>query len=1482
MKKKLLSLLLAFAIMVTSVSMGFGSIGAFAAHPTGATGKGVEAINAFSLVDNDTDGVTGTTFSTTITIKSTESNYKIKVNSVTATIRYADNDTDTVGSVTVQDAVNGAICGTGGETFIVSGSIPDGKAGLIRYECNYDLLDANGNVVVDSDRNVLAGLTGYGYGYASANGEQTGARGDYYGKPGNMNDGRYFESLVTLNSCYVQMPTLTGFTYKCRGQSAWNHKDACTRGVGVVPDSGNAPSTLKFMVSGDVTGDGATMQWPAAKTIKRYTEGVWLEMSTPPTGYYHFTISFNLWNDSWDDQSNITETTTMYWLADTDKNSALSVATTALNKNLEKSYYTEASWNEYIKALEYAQIAGRAIPQPNNPFKIACQNATSASSLIATAESKLVHGPADWTGPLNAYYELLIDKVPPLEIKEELNKTEVYTYTSGATAPGDSIFVAKYQDAAKADFEKWFEEGPYAHYVAGDIYRYEQAKVDDYTAETYNRFNNLACNDAVYKYLNIAISDYETLRQKHEATNNRLYTESTWSAYENEVNEAKRLVSLALKTDSQATVNNQLVKIIENKNQLDFGPADTTELLVQIGRAAEVYEDYNNGRVLTALEGFDSLWTDFEADYATANNVKGYKMDKQATVDEAAENLRIAIDSLSGYRLLDVTKLDEVVNTYPVYSKDKYVPESYSAWNDLWIEGMDFKEKALPDYTGDDRKTYDDYDDMIRLIEAIENAYNSLEKVKADFSEINELVADIPDEDVLALYKDDVVAELKSAVGEINYGATFDEQNSVDATADKIRAALAKLDVYDNYKGANYDEVDNAIAKAGALDRSLYENFETVDNAISAVDRTKKIIEQDEVDAMAAAINTAIDNLEYILANYEEVNKAIERAKEYEANKHWYSNYYRVENAINAVDRNKNWSQQAEVDAMAKAINDAIDNLIEAGADYSGVEAAIAEYNALAPLSDFTSESLARVDDAINTIDWKILAKNQEEVNAKETEIRNAIAQMELRGADYSSLNATIANAQSLDSTQYTNYNIVTEAINNVNWDLNCRQNAEMQQQIKAIQDAVKQLELYPADYKEVKEAITAARDAYTNTQYPYTEDSINEIEKVIDNIDWDLKINDQTTVDGYVLKIQNAVAGLKYVRADYTKLDEYLEEYRALDRDLYASLVAIDAYVSKIDMNITIDKQSLVEDYETGLRQMLDSLEFAPADYSGVKYQIDNFNEIDRNLYEDEDVAEVEQVIEQVVYGLKKNEQDRVDNMAKAIEDALNTLKTKMKKANLEALLDAVEKANERVAEMNATGHQIDTDTLRVLNRYIVLANSYNADTTINKQSEIDENTANIIEATANLEFVFKIILEEPIVIDESGYIYGFKEGTNSDDARALIGFVGAAELKIYETKNGFGTGTMVQFVSTKDGSILGTYTVIVFGDANGDSVIDTFDDAYLAELVNEGVTGSGMYLKALDLDKSGCIDVNDLTIMISLANLDYTLKQDGSMERY
>ena len=124
------------------------------------------------------------------------------------------------------------------------------------------------------------------------------------------------------------------------------------------------------------------------------------------------------------------------------------------------------------------------------------------------------------------------------------------------------------------------------------------------------------------------------------------------------------------------------------------------------------------------------------------------------------------------------------------------------------------------------------------------------------------------------------------------------------------------------YLPADYTKVDEAIAKANALKKDDYKDFSAVESAVNAVVRGKNITEQGEVDDMAKAIETALSALQYKDADYTKVDAAIAKANA--LNKDNYKDFSAVEAAVNAVARGKNITEQAEVDAMAKAIEDAI------------------------------------------------------------------------------------------------------------------------------------------------------------------------------------------------------------------------------------------------------------------------------------------------------------------------------------------------------------------------------------------------------------------------------------------------------------------------------------------------------------------------------------------------------------------------------
>ena len=126
----------------------------------------------------------------------------------------------------------------------------------------------------------------------------------------------------------------------------------------------------------------------------------------------------------------------------------------------------------------------------------------------------------------------------------------------------------------------------------------------------------------------------------------------------------------------------------------------------------------------------------------------------------------------------------------------------------------------------------------------------------------------------------------------------------------------------DRNVSADYSTVDEAIKNAEALNADLYSNYSDVTAAIEAVDRNKSKAEQSKVDAMAQAIEDAIAALQYKDADYTKVDAAIAKANA--LNKDNYKDFTGVEAAVNAVARGKNITQQAEVDAMAKAIENAL------------------------------------------------------------------------------------------------------------------------------------------------------------------------------------------------------------------------------------------------------------------------------------------------------------------------------------------------------------------------------------------------------------------------------------------------------------------------------------------------------------------------------------------------------------------------------
>ena len=125
----------------------------------------------------------------------------------------------------------------------------------------------------------------------------------------------------------------------------------------------------------------------------------------------------------------------------------------------------------------------------------------------------------------------------------------------------------------------------------------------------------------------------------------------------------------------------------------------------------------------------------------------------------------------------------------------------------------------------------------------------------ADYTAVDAALAEANELD-RTLYTD--LSAVDTAVANVVRGYDRTHQSEVDAMAQAIRDAVKNLVL----KGADYTAVDAAITKANALNKDDYTNFAAVQAAIDAVDRTKDITQQSEVDAMAADIQHALAALE--------------------------------------------------------------------------------------------------------------------------------------------------------------------------------------------------------------------------------------------------------------------------------------------------------------------------------------------------------------------------------------------------------------------------------------------------------------------------------------------------------------------------------------------------------------------------------------------------------------------------------------------
>ena len=171
-------------------------------------------------------------------------------------------------------------------------------------------------------------------------------------------------------------------------------------------------------------------------------------------------------------------------------------------------------------------------------------------------------------------------------------------------------------------------------------------------------------------------------------------------------------------------------------------------------------------------------------------------------------------------------------------------------------------------------------------------------------------------------------------------------------------------------------------------------------------------------------------------------------------------------------------------------------------------------------------------------------------------------------------------------------------------------------------------------------------------------------------------------------------------------------------------------------------------------------------------------------------------------------------------------------------------------------------------------------ADATAN-QAKVNTARVELMKAHRNLKTEWIIPVDDSgfIVDSRQMFVYGLFEGAADIVGDDLATVVAGATLT-YEMGDTLGTGSYVKVMSGGEQAAL--YTVILFGDLNGDGEITAADQAIMNGLVDgtgdsTSFFAGGPFFTAADLNSDGKIDATDKAIMDAHIAGTYTIDQTG-----
>lgn len=799
-------------------------------------------------------------------------------------------------------------------------------------------------------------------------------------------------------------------------------------------------------------------------------------------------------------------------------------------------------------------------------------------------------------------------------------KSANYTALNAAKDAAANIKAENYeQDANWTAFQNAYRA---AQNIAAGLDITHQTEISAAATALTNAIANLTPKvveeDADYTVLNAEITASQNIVDTEQAS---WYTEATWSAFTTALAEAKA-VPTGLKKSSQGTIDAAASALNAARTGLVEAEANYTNLDALIRECdALTAGDYTS-------VSWQNLTIALNAAKAVARDIKARN---QATIDTAYNNLKAAKDALVPLGKANYQPLIDEINKGTAYTEDYYTAESWAAYQTVLAAAQ-----AMVDA---DNLKEDEQAQITKMVEDLIAAKAALIFVDADYTAVDAALAKIPaDADLAAYYTTDTATAVIAARNAVVRGYNKTRQPDVDKMAADIETAVANLRLIP----ADTTALKAAIDEAKSVNSALYTadsynamkaELDKAEALYAKTDLTKKD-NQAKVDAQTKALNDAITALVPAGADYTKLNNAI-KAFEALTESDWTADTWAVakakyDAAVEASEKVYTVDKQAELDAIADELTDAISKLVPAPADFTALDAILKDINVYLTswakylTDDYKTRANAAVESA-NAADFRALTKNdQATVDAKTAEITELYNNPEFLDWDYTKINEAKTAFEAIDRTRYTDESIaaVVALFAEVgdDWKQDPRKPEGAQQSKYAsqmlIQSRVLKWETLlvekpveeKADYTALDAAIKTAEELIAKGTSIYTDDSVKVLRDALAEgkaLSRELLASEQGTVDAATAKI-NAAMPLTEKDASYTALDAAIALAKTKNADDYteASFKAMTdklAAAEAVARNLKITAQATIDKATNDLNAAISALVPKPTEVKGA-----------------------------------------------------------------------------------------------------------------------------------------------------------------------------------------------------------------------------------------------------------------------------------------